>query len=188
MKHRLVLAALLLLSMPGAVWAHIGVRPRESRPSAEEQYSVRVPTEGDVATASVTLEIPAGVTVLGVSPVGGATFETQKAPDGRISHITWKKAIPPKEMAEFPFRAKNPATGSELAWKAIQRFADGTVAEWVGPAGDRRPASVTKLVAPDAAVSAGQGAGTAPIETWLKGYDAAFNAKDLTQLAQFYHP
>ena len=26
------------------------------------------------------------------------------------------------------------------------------------------------------------------IETWLKGYDAAFNAKDLDKLATFYHP
>ncbi|MCA1650980.1 MAG: nuclear transport factor 2 family protein, partial [Acidobacteria bacterium] len=26
------------------------------------------------------------------------------------------------------------------------------------------------------------------VETWLKGYDAAFNAKDLEKLATFYHP
>lgn len=26
------------------------------------------------------------------------------------------------------------------------------------------------------------------IEAWLKGYDAAFNAKDLEKLAAFYHP
>jgi uncharacterized protein (TIGR02246 family) len=28
----------------------------------------------------------------------------------------------------------------------------------------------------------------AAIEAWLKGYDAAFNAKDLEKLAAFYHP
>ena len=28
----------------------------------------------------------------------------------------------------------------------------------------------------------------AAIETWLQGYDAAFNAKDLEKLAAFYHP
>lgn len=28
----------------------------------------------------------------------------------------------------------------------------------------------------------------APIETWLKEYDAAFNARDLDKLAAFYHP
>jgi ketosteroid isomerase-like protein len=28
----------------------------------------------------------------------------------------------------------------------------------------------------------------AAVEAWLKGYDAAFNAKDLDRLAAFYHP
>ena len=28
----------------------------------------------------------------------------------------------------------------------------------------------------------------AAVEAWLKGYDAAFNAKDLDKLATFYHP
>ena len=30
--------------------------------------------------------------------------------------------------------------------------------------------------------------GAATITAWLKGYDAAFNAKDLDKLATFYHP
>jgi len=29
---------------------------------------------------------------------------------------------------------------------------------------------------------------SALVEAWLKGYDAAFNAKDLAKLAAFYHP
>jgi ketosteroid isomerase-like protein len=32
------------------------------------------------------------------------------------------------------------------------------------------------------------GTDAAAIEAWLKGYDAAFNAKDLDRLATFYHP
>lgn len=32
------------------------------------------------------------------------------------------------------------------------------------------------------------GGEAAAIETWLKEYDAAFNAKDLERLARFYHP
>jgi ketosteroid isomerase-like protein len=87
--------------------------------------------------------------------------------------------------AEFVFRARNPAAG-EILWKAHQHFNDGTVADWVGVAGDKRPASVTKLSAQSAA--AGPSGDVAAIETWLKGYDAAFNAKDLDKLAAFYHP
>ena len=39
-----------------------------------------------------------------------------------------------------------------------------------------------------AAVSAQQSAEAQKIDEWLKGYDVAFNAKDLDKLATFYHP
>jgi ketosteroid isomerase-like protein len=134
----------------------------------------------------VQLEIPADVTVLEVLPTDGATFETAKQGD-RITSITWKKAIPPKQSAEFVFRARNPSS-SEIVWKAHQHFADGTTADWVGAAGERRPAAVTKLASTNAAAGQAAGGDAAAIEAWLKGYDAAFMAKDLDKLATFYHP
>ncbi len=142
--RRIAVIGFALLGIPSLVFAHVSVRPRESKAAAEEQYTVRVPTEGTVATASVQLEIPAGVTVVEVLPQQGATFETAKQGD-RIVSITWKKEIPPKAAAEFIFRAKNPSSG-RVVWKAHQRFADGTTADWVGPEGDRRPAAMTRLV------------------------------------------
>ena len=183
MKKNLLFVLVVLL-VPSFASAQVSVRPRESKPGAEERYTVRVPTEGDVATTHVVLEIPADVMVMEVLPEQGATFETTKQ-GTRITSITWKKAIPPKAAAEFAFRARNPASG-EIVWKAHQHFSDGTVADWIGVAGDRRPAAVTKLVAQAAAVS-GQSAGS-EVEAWLRGYDAAFNAKDLERLATFYHP
>lgn len=86
--RRLSIVGALVLAVPSLAFAHVGVRPRESTPGAEERYTVRVPTEGRVATPL---------------PQGGNN---------------------------------------------------------------------------DAAT----------IETWLKGYDAAFMAKDLEKLATFYHP
>lgn len=144
MKRLLVWPVVILLVLPSIARAHVSVRPRESKPGTEERYTVRVPTEGAVATTSVHIEIPDGVMVLGVDKTEGATFETQKR-DDRIVGITWKKEIKPKEASEFSFRARNPGSGAEMVWKAHQTFADGTVADWVGPAGDRRPASVTTL-------------------------------------------
>jgi len=180
---RSLVALSLALSIPSVALAHIGVRPRESKPGIEERYTVRVPTEGTVATTSVRLDIPDGVTVLDVEKFGGETFEVEKRSD-RIVSITWKRNIPPKESAEFFFRAKNPQDGSEIAWKAHQHFADGTVTDWVEPAGGKRPGPVTKLV--DAAAQAGS-SDAAAVEAWLKGYDAAFLSKDLNKLAAFYH-
>lgn len=185
--RRMTVLTVLALILPAIAFAHVSVRPKESRAGAEEKYTVRVPTEGTVATTRVQLEIPAGVTVLEVMPHDGATFEASKQGE-RITAITWKKEIAPKAAAEFVFSARNPAAG-DIVWKAHQHFADGTAADWVGAAGERRPASVTKLAA-SAAVGGQQASANEPaaIETWLRGYDAAFNAKDLDKLAEFYHP
>jgi uncharacterized protein YcnI len=185
--RRLVTIGALVFAAPVLAFAHVSVRPRESKPGVEERYTVRVPTEGTVPTTHVLLEIPDGVMVLEVLPHEGATFETAKQGD-RISTITWKKAIAPKAVAEFVFRARNPDSG-DIVWKAHQHFADGTAADWVGVAGEKRPASVTKLTASAAAALPQGGNNDAvAVETWLKAYDAAFMAKDLEKLATFYHP
>jgi uncharacterized protein YcnI len=86
--RRLVMIGVLVLAAPVLAFAHVSVRPRESKPGAEERYTVRVPTEGTVATTHVLLEIPDGVMVLEVLPHDGATFETAKQGD-RITTITW---------------------------------------------------------------------------------------------------
>ena len=125
--------------------AHVTVAPRESQAGATQRYTVRVPTEGQVATTSVELEVPAGVVVTEVVAGEGYTFDTRREGD-RIVAITWKREIPPKQSAEFAFVARNPSS-AEIAWKAHQRFADGTSADWTGVEGDRRPAAVTKLTA-----------------------------------------
>jgi uncharacterized protein YcnI len=179
-------ALALLIALPSVALAHVGVRPRESKPGAEERYSVRVPTEGAVTTTSVRLEIPDGVTVLEVEKMGGETFEVEKKGD-RIVSITWKRNIPPKESADFFFKARNPQA-AEIAWKAHQHFADGTVTDWVEPTGGKRPGPVTKLTDSPAVAPQAAGGDAASVEAWLKAYDAAFLAKDLDRLAAFYHP
>lgn len=76
---------------------------------------------------------------------GGYTYEARREVD-RVVTITWRQEIKPGEYGEFVFFAVNPKSG-QIAWKARQRFADGTSADWVGVEGDRRPASVTQLKA-----------------------------------------
>lgn len=138
------IAAGVLLSASIAA-AHVTVLPRESHAGMEQRYTIRVPTEGQVATTSVELEVPAGVAVTEVVAGDGYTFDVRREAD-RIVAITWKKEIPPKQSAQFEFVARNP-NAAEIAWKARQRFADGTSADWVGVQGDRRPTSVTRLTA-----------------------------------------
>lgn len=140
---RLALAAALLV--PSYVMAHVTIRPAEAPSGETVTYSVRVPSEGEVATTSVELEIPAGLTVVSVEGEAGS-YELKK--DGaRTTAIAWKTNVPPGERTELKFLAKNPATGAELTWKAHQRFQDGSQADWVEPKGSKRPASVTVLKA-----------------------------------------
>ena len=183
--RRIIVLAALSLAIPATALAHVSVLPRASKPGVEEKYTVRVPTEKAVSTTSVELDVPDGVTVSAVSAPDGAKHE-EKRVAGRIVMITWTHEIKPRERADFGFVAKNPAAVVDLTWKVRQRYADGTVSDW---------APVTKLsdtpAAATPAAAAPQGSSSpdvAAMETWLKGYDAAFNAKDLDKLATFYHP
>ena len=146
---RSIITAALVMTTAAVLSAHVTVSPRESAAGASERYTVRVPTEGQVSTTAVELEVPASVTVTDVPT--GADYKVETRRDGnRIVAITWTREIKPRESADFTFTATNPASG-ELAWKAHQRFADGTSADWTGVAGDRRPAAVTRIVAGPAA-------------------------------------
>lgn len=142
---RAAVMVMLLFLGAAAVDAHVTVWPQQSQAGAGERYTVRVPTEGQVPTTSVELEIPLDVTVTGVLVGSGYSYEARRE-GNRIVAITWKQEIKPAEVAEFVFFARNPKA-EQIAWKARQRFTDGTSADWVGVEGDRRPAAVTKLVA-----------------------------------------
>jgi hypothetical protein len=140
-------ALVVCLSLFGGVTieAHVTVSPQESAAGASERYTVRVPTEGRVATTSVELEVPSDVTVTSVLVGDRFSYDARREGDRTVA-ITWRLDIGPGETAEFVFFARNPMA-TQIVWKAHQRFADGTSADWVGVEGDRRPAAVTKLAA-----------------------------------------
>jgi len=140
-----VLTITVLLIAPLA-HAHVTVWPQESKTGAGERYTVRVPTEGKVTTTEIELEVPAGVRVSGVLVGAGFSYELRRDGD-RIVAVTWRQEIKPSEYAEFVFFAVNPKTAGPVAWKVHQRYADGTSADWTGVEGDRRPASVTRIMA-----------------------------------------
>jgi len=144
MKRTVAMVGALLISLLAqAVFAHVTIWPQQSRAGMAERYTLRVPTERNVSTVSVELEVPAAVTVTGILAPAGFTYETKRE-GNRIAAITWKQEIKPGEIGEFVFFARNPAA-SQIVWKAHQRYADGQVEDWVGPAGDRRPAPSVSL-------------------------------------------
>ncbi|MBI1873688.1 MAG: DUF1775 domain-containing protein [Acidobacteria bacterium] len=192
MTRVIACAVSAFLVASAAAEAHVSVRPRESKAGATEKYTVRVPTEGKVATTSVEVEIPQGVMVNSVEPAEGVRFEVKRE-GGRFSSITWTVTIDPGQNRELAFVAKNPTDATEIVWKAHQRYADGTSSEWIGAVGTRQPAAVTRLTAaaagaPESSASMQAAGDESGIAAWLQSFDRAFVAKDLDRLALFYHP
>ena len=140
----LVFGGLTLLA-PTAASAHVRVFPAESKSGATENYKVTVPTEGKVSTVRVELVVPEGVEL--VSVADAADPHNVRNGEAGTSVITWRGEILPGWAREYYFTARNPQSGSQIAWQAHQFFADGTTADWVDVPGSKRPAPVTKLVA-----------------------------------------
>jgi len=123
-----VLTTAFVIAAVAAIGAHVTIGPGESRQGASERYTVRVPTEGAVATVAVDLEVPEGVRVTNV--LAGAWKTELRRDENRVVGITWTMEIPAAQFAEFVFNVRNPEDATEIAWKVTQRFADGTSREW----------------------------------------------------------
>jgi uncharacterized protein YcnI len=124
--------------------AHITIAPTQSMAGATEKYTLRVPTEGTVATVAAEVDIPEGVIVEVVAMPNGWKHELKRQGD-RITGIVWTLNIPPGEFVEFSFVARNPRDKAEVVWQLRQRFADGTVSDWTKGPNGVRSTSMTRL-------------------------------------------
>jgi uncharacterized protein YcnI len=132
----LSIACLILLATAGVAWAHVVVSPKEVPADSYQKLVTSVPTEKDIPTTKVRVEVPEGFTVTSVEPVPGWKSDFEKE-SGVITAITWSGGeIAPEEFQEFPFQAKTPKDTGEYAWKAYQTYQDGSVVEWTGPPED----------------------------------------------------
>ncbi len=132
------------LAFPTMAYAHVSITPRASMAGATEKYTIRIPTEGKVATTGAEIEFPDGVIVETVQvPMGWTYTVTRK--DDRIASMTIHADVKPGEFIEAAFVARNPRDKKEVVWILRQRFADGTVTDWTkGPRGTY-PTAVTAL-------------------------------------------
>ena len=127
-----VLTMLITLLLAVGASAHVTIWPQQSRTGAAERYTVRVPTERNVSTVSIELEVPAAVTVTGILTPAGFTYETKRE-GNRIASITWKQEIKPGEVGEFVFFARNPAA-PQIVWR---RTNDMRTVRWKTGSGRR---------------------------------------------------
>ena len=141
---RLSLGLALVALSASAAHAHITIAPTQSMAGATEKDTLRVPTEGKVATVAAEVDIPEGVIVEVVAMPNGWKHELKRQGD-RITGIVWTLNIPPGEFVEFSFVARNPRDKAEVVWQLRQRFADGTVSDWTKGPNGIRSTSMTKL-------------------------------------------
>jgi len=140
MRFNTAILALAISLLASSAQGHVRVLPFNSKSGAHQTYTVKVPTEGTVATTSVELEVPSGISIISIADQA----ETKKI-DGRVTVITWTVEIPPGQSKDFVFEAINPTGEQEVSWKAHQHFADGTSRDWIDFPKTKSPASVTKI-------------------------------------------
>lgn len=143
-----IAAVVAMLVLPAVAHAHVSITPRASTHGATEKYTVRIPSEGKVATVAADMDVPEGVIVEVLQSPMGWKHEVKRA-DDRIVSIIWHVNVPPGEFVDVAFVARNPRQGARIVWGLRQRFADGTSENWtVDQKGQTRPTAVTQLSAP----------------------------------------
>lgn len=143
----MALGTFLTLAVASEASAHVVVSPEEVPSDSFEKLIVRVPTEKDIPTTGIRVEVPEGFTVLGVQPVPGWNYEFEEEA-GVSEAITWSGGqIRPQEFQEFAFQARTPDESGEFSWNAYQTYEDGSVVEWTGPEDTEEPASVVRVAA-----------------------------------------
>ncbi len=167
MRVRWGLVAAIALASAGATpgLAHVGVTPaRDGKAAARGEIVISVPNESQSAdTTSVAVQLPVNVLQVQIPKVAGWRSRGATEPlsppvqigdkvvETRTSTVTWSGgSIRPGARAEFRLRVRVRAGSARRgrAFPAVQRYSDGTVVRWIGPAGSEHPAGVLTSALP----------------------------------------
>jgi uncharacterized protein YcnI len=175
-RLRAIPAAILVALVAGsAASAHVTVRPSsDPAAAARGEVSLVMPNESQRSdTTSVAVKLPDNTIDAVVPAVTGwrgqiatVALESPVRAGGRIvttrpDTVTWTGRLAPGRSVALRLRVRvrtgTPRSG--LIFRAVQRYADGTVVRWIGPAGSENPAGVLRAPLPVVAV------GSAPSAT-----------------------
>jgi uncharacterized protein YcnI len=141
-----VLGVGAMLAVSASAWAHVVVSPEEVTAGDYETLTVSVPTEKEIPTTEIRVEVPEGFLLSGVQPVPGWQHAFEED-GGVVTAVTFSGGeIRPREFQQFLVQAQAPEEPGEYPWKAIQTYEDGSVVEWTGAPDSEEPASVIEVV------------------------------------------
>jgi uncharacterized protein YcnI len=144
---RFLLGSAVTLTFGSLAFGHIRIAPTESTAGAREKYTMRVPNEKQVTCSKIEGEFPAGLDIYDFEFKPGWKIDFKKNDKGKIVGATWTGKMMPYEFVEFGMLGINPKEGTELVWKFVQYYDDGTKEEFTGPVGSRLPSPVVALKA-----------------------------------------
>jgi periplasmic copper chaperone A len=163
-KIRLTILGCALLAglclVPAAA-GHVTLNPGEAPAESFARFDVRVPTERDVPTTKVSVQLPEGLFFVSFQPKPGwkrvVKMEKLDKPvdlfgdkvTERVASVTWSGGqIKPGEFDEFGMSARMPETaGKSLTFPAVQTYAGGEVVRWIGPEDSEEPAPRVNVTA-----------------------------------------
>jgi uncharacterized protein YcnI len=145
--NRLLLGGVVTLAFASLAFGHIRIAPTESTTGAREKYTMRVPNEKQVGCSKIEGEFPAGLDIYDFEFKPGWKIDFKKNDKGKIIGATWTGKIMPYEFVEFGMLGINPKEATDLVWKFVQYYDDGTKEEFTGPVGSRLPSPVVTLKA-----------------------------------------
>jgi uncharacterized protein YcnI len=145
MKLRLALiaACTAALAAASAASAHVTLNPEKAPADSFTRFALRVPTEEDVPTVKVSVQLPAGLDEVTFQPKAG----WKRTESGRV--VTWSGGqIGVGEFDEFGLSVHLPNTpGKVLVFPATQTYANGKVVHWIGALTSDEPAPHVTLEA-----------------------------------------
>jgi LPXTG-motif cell wall-anchored protein len=151
MKQSLFVGAVALstctmLAVSAPAWAHVVVSPEEVAAGDYATLTVSVPTEKEVPSTEIRVEVPEGFLLSGVQPVPGWEHAFEED-GGVVTAVTWSGGeIGPQEFQQFLIQAQAPEEPGEYPWRAFQTYRNGSVVKWTGPPDAEEPASVVEVV------------------------------------------
>lgn len=152
---QVVIVLAVVLSLASVASAHAVMYPRQVTADSYEKFVLRVPTEKDIPTIGVRVEVPEGFTISRVQPLPGWQYELERDASGSVIAVSWSGGqIGPDEFQEFVIQGKTAAETGRYAWRAWQTYSDGSVVAWTGPSDADTPASVMTVVAAGAQTDA----------------------------------
>jgi uncharacterized protein YcnI len=127
----ILLAGWLLLLTVSLAWGHADLDPRQSLPNKWETYTLNVPTETEMPTIAVRLQVPPEFEVEMVGHTQVWQMTKTRDERGYVRDITWSGSqIPPQTFSEFKLLVRNPTAPGLYVWKIEQVYEDNSTALW----------------------------------------------------------